>query len=949
MTIAPKSLRRRLLLAGACGIALSSGATTVARADASSAQVNLGLGQAGPTQSESVIVKYKARLLKEKNASSAVTELGQKQIASVGIAGSTAELLRQAPSVYVYQQGLGDNAPELTVRGIRGLEVAQTLDGIPIQDLEAPGSFYLSNNIGAVVTLPQIAGVSIYPGVAYPDKNTFGTIGGTIAYESKRPSNDFHIDLDGSVGSFGTDRFGFEVNTGSLDSGLGTGDNAIKFMANYQNLQTNGYIDGTPSRENEFEFAMDKPYNDGLSKFQATVLYNTANGLIENEPVPVPYLQKYGLFSNYPTQDNFARQNNDYLTIILKNSMYINDYVQADTSFFYLHNDNRLEDYSSLLLDTPGGVANFLTVNGAGPFINNPGGFGEGQYLYGPPVGGGLFAGGYGGYFYDPHGEPYNPEKLYPIGSKYCPAAFVNAYYNDGGDAVFSPCGLNDQITGGSSDTYGIQPKFTVSPPDIFGIAQSIKFGGIAAKESSPTGFGYLGGSPGADSPANLTSDELGGSQRTIYQGYAQDKLDFFDNTLHITPGVTVEGTKSSLVNPYEFGSFAAPIYGPNGIKNPNSPCQANPATCNEDQYGYYKAYKWDREWLPFANVTYDFDKLVPTLKGLQAYASYGTSALFAPVGDFLPNTAGPPPGASIVHLYEAGAVYTTDTLFLRANYFYQKVDRDFGFFSFQSGPQEGLTDYNNDGTRETKGVEATATWQVTPDVQLFANGSHILAKYLTSNSAFTTVAEDQYGTAFKGAPETGVPDYISTFGVDYSHKSTFIDSDAVNVRFTGTYTGHQFTTYDLSGNAYLTVPNYNGLAPLTYGGCPGPAPAGANTSGNQCLAYSRYNQITGATVYDPNGGISPFTVFSLDLNYKLPTPQLPVLKQITFDLNVQNLFNAHFWQYYYKQVPPAACGTFTSGPFVGLQKNNYSCTPEFADGIPGQPFSMFFTVTARF
>ena len=88
---------------------------------------------------------------------------------------------------------------------------------------------------------------------------------------------------------------------------------------------------------------------------------------------------------------------------------------------------------------------------------------------------------------------------------------------------------------------------------------------------------------------------------------------------------------------------------------------------------------------------------------------------------------------------------------------------------------------------------------------------------------------------------------------------------------------------------------------------------------------------------------------FNIDMNYKLPTPQLPVVKYITFDLNAVNIFNRTFYQYFYKQISPANCGTFASGPFVGLQKNNYSCTPEFADAIPGQPASVFFTVTARF
>jgi iron complex outermembrane receptor protein len=197
MTSRKQSLRHVLLAAGACALALAVAPGNVARADssatASPAQVNLGLGQAvAKSETESVVVKAQRFLLREKNSPSAVTELGQKQIAATGVSGSPATLLRQAPSVFVYQQGLGDNAPELTVRGLRGLEIATTLDGIPTQDLEAPGAFYLANNIGGVFTLGQISGVSIYPGVAYPDKSTFGTIGGTIAYDSKRPTNDFY-------------------------------------------------------------------------------------------------------------------------------------------------------------------------------------------------------------------------------------------------------------------------------------------------------------------------------------------------------------------------------------------------------------------------------------------------------------------------------------------------------------------------------------------------------------------------------------------------------------------------------------------------------------------------------------------------------------------------------------------------------------------------------------
>jgi iron complex outermembrane receptor protein len=118
----------------------------------------------------------------------------------------------------------------------------------------------------------------------------------------------------------------------------------------------------------------------------------------------------------------------------------------------------------------------------------------------------------------------------------------------------------------------------------------------------------------------------------------------------------------------------------------------------------------------------------------------------------------------------------------------------------------------------------------------------------------------------------------------------------------------------------------------------------GVNYSGGQ-TSNNVFNTFTGATTTDPHGGIAPFTTFSIDMSYKLPTPELPVIKYVLFDLNAQNIFNRTYWQYYYKQVSPAACSVTATNP----TGNPYGCGKEFADGIPGQPASVFFTVTARF
>jgi len=166
----------------------------------------------------------------------------------------------------------------------------------------------------------------------------------------------------------------------------------------------------------------------------------------------------------------------------------------------------------------------------------------------------------------------------------------------------------------------------------------------------------------------------------------------------------------------------------------------------------------------------------------------------------------------------------------------------------------------------------------------------------------FSTIGEDQYGLALKDSPISGVPAWLANFGVDYERKSLVLDNDAFSARFSGQYTGAQYTTYDLS--IYQVVPPYPP------------------------------DQTQGDTVTNPNNKLPAFTVYNLLLSYTLPTPTLPVVKHVRFDLNLQNLFDERYWQYYYSQIPPV------NGEYLG---------GAYQDGLPGEPFSATFTVTARF
>jgi len=866
---------------------------------------------AGP---ESITVRAMRRLMREKDSPSAATEIGQAQIRQEGSAGNIVSILRNAPSVYVYSQGIGNNEPVISIRGTRGLESASTLDGMPMQDLLNGGSGgYLNSILAAPFTTDQIDGVTLYPGVAYPDQSTFGTIGGTVAYKTKRPKDKFALEVLGEVGSFGTWKEGFQLDTGRLDGALGEGVDAPKMMLQYYNMQTKGYIDYTPARYNSMMFAFDKPYDSAQSLFQATITYNTGSGLILPQPVPSTYQQAYGNFSNYNPSQQYFYQYNDYFNLMLKNDTFINDYIQIGESAFYRYSNSYSDDYANPTLFEPNGAAGSAAVNGINPFNQTVAGFGEQSYY------------GYGsGVYYQPGVMSYDGNKMY-ANSASCPAS-LQASWAAAGQA--NPCGYNSQEMYTHTDTYGIQPRISILPPEIFGIRNTIHIGGTLARETQPTGLPeYYGVDPviphdDANRVVTSTNGTAGQFQRTIFAVYAQDKIDLLNNTLHITPGVTWQGTESSV--------HEAEVYGGTVSAATQATAYCQTYGCG---YGPFKEKKWDRNTLPFLNVSYDFDKIAPALRGLSVYGSMGQSALYAPVSDFSPNLIGSAPNASIVHMYEGGIKYNTSHWYVSADYFYQKIDRDFGYFSYQSGPNTGYSLYTNDGQRLTRGQEVQIQWRPNKTWRFFGNFTHQSARYLKTYFANVTVQEDQFGIAQRGTHVSGIPSWMAQFGVDYNKQSLFLKDDDLNVNLTGRYTGHQYTTYDLTG--------FQNVGPV------------AGTTGGYGT-YDYYSTTAGSTTTDPNGGIAPYVLFNLDVNYDMPVRNMGPLKKLNFDLNIQNLFDTFYWQYKYKQISPASCGTFTSNPagttgFTGNAVSNYGCTSSYSDGLPGMPATIMFTVRATF
>jgi iron complex outermembrane receptor protein len=85
---------------------------------------------------QKVKIQYKKLLLREKDIPNAVSELNQKAVQAANpTTGSIQTLLAQSPNVVAYSQQLGQDNTTLAIRGVRNDELAETLDGIPINNL----------------------------------------------------------------------------------------------------------------------------------------------------------------------------------------------------------------------------------------------------------------------------------------------------------------------------------------------------------------------------------------------------------------------------------------------------------------------------------------------------------------------------------------------------------------------------------------------------------------------------------------------------------------------------------------------------------------------------------------------------------------------------------------------------------------------------------------------
>jgi iron complex outermembrane recepter protein len=166
----------------------------------------------------------------------AKTNLDKKEIARQNLGQDLPFLLNQTPSVVVNSDaGNGVGYTGIRIRGADATRINVTLNGIPYNDAESQGSFFLD--------LPDFASsvnrIQIQRGVG-TSTNGAGAFGGTINFSTNEVDKKAYAEINNSYGSFNTWKNTIKAGTGLLN-------NHFTVDARASRVSSDGYIDRASS------------------------------------------------------------------------------------------------------------------------------------------------------------------------------------------------------------------------------------------------------------------------------------------------------------------------------------------------------------------------------------------------------------------------------------------------------------------------------------------------------------------------------------------------------------------------------------------------------------------------------------------------------------------------------------------------------------------------------
>lgn len=257
------------------------------------------------------------------------SELTQKDIAAQNLGQDLPVLLQMTPSAVVSSDaGAGVGYTGLRIRGTDGTRINVTLNGVPVNDAESQGTFF--------VNLPDLASstssIQLQRGVG-SSTNGAGAFGATMSISNMQQSDTAYASLNASAGSFNTQKYTLRAGTGILPGGW-------QFDVRLSKISSDGYIQRSASDLKSGQLIAGWQINP-QTRFRFQVLSGK---------------EKTGQAWNGVAQDS-----------LISNRRYNELGQKADGSFYNNQTDNYMQTYYQAFLDHDfgkswsGSIGTFLT------------------------------------------------------------------------------------------------------------------------------------------------------------------------------------------------------------------------------------------------------------------------------------------------------------------------------------------------------------------------------------------------------------------------------------------------------------------------------------------------------------------------------------------------------------------------------------------------------------
>src|SRR5665647_2285571 len=239
------------------------------------------------------------------------TNISKQQIEKINLGQDLPFILNQTPSVVVNSDaGNGIGYTGISIRGSDASRVNVTLNGIPYNDAESQGTFF--------VDLPDISSslnsIQVQRGVG-TSSNGAGAFGATINLSTNEVNKEKYVELNNTYGSFNTWKNTIKAGTGLLG-------NHFTIDARASAISSDGYIDRAKS--NLKSFFVSAAYISKTSSLRFNILSGKEKTYQAWYGVPENYLDSDRTYNPAGTEKPGSPYSNE-----------TDNYTQTHYQFFY--------------------------------------------------------------------------------------------------------------------------------------------------------------------------------------------------------------------------------------------------------------------------------------------------------------------------------------------------------------------------------------------------------------------------------------------------------------------------------------------------------------------------------------------------------------------------------------------------------------------------------------